>query len=199
MEDVVFFFAWIISCIIGAIFWSIDGVKNFMIKHLKEPFLSMIQVGKDNESARMFKQDKLKARLESLKFGVMAQMYAVYCTEPPEPPSTEQLYRKCMYHYHRALSRTLRGIETVNNFVERNCSLNEINSLALVVQKLRDNTSSLMDNYETLTSGLDRDTDEQERRQRVNIWCKFIADWPKIPELNELKLRLAAEALRGSV
>ncbi len=66
---------------------------------------------------------------------------------------------------------------------------------AKIVLQLDKNITSLKDSYRTVICGIGLDTSRKEREARVDKWCAFIADWPKIAELHYLGY---LEAVKGT-
>ncbi|PBK71291.1 hypothetical protein ARMSODRAFT_1083509 [Armillaria solidipes] len=111
-----------------------------------------------------------------------------------ENPSIRQPYKRCMEYYHISLAATLLGVETLLFYIRADCSMEEMEKLAEIVQIMMDITRSFPDSSEALMQALDRVTDEEDREEMADKWCVSVKNWPPIPELHELQRRRLAKA-----
>ncbi|SJL09396.1 uncharacterized protein ARMOST_12774 [Armillaria ostoyae] len=111
-----------------------------------------------------------------------------------ENPSIRQPYKRCMEYYHISLATTLLGVETLLFYIRADCSMEEMEKLAEIVQITMDITRSFPDSLQALMQALDRITDEEDREERADRWCVGVKNWPPIPELHELQRRRLAKA-----
>ncbi|KAK0443465.1 hypothetical protein EV421DRAFT_1735603 [Armillaria borealis] len=149
-----------------------------------------------NMRSAMSLRTKLMAMLESLDTGIGAEMSTLLDNEHV---SIAQPYKKCMEQYHWALKASHSGAETLETYVRTEYSLTEMEFLATVIEKLRENTVSIRSTYGNLMHALDRDTDQEEQEKRANKWCDFTKDWPKIADLNYLIHRRALQEQQTNV
>ncbi|KAK0443490.1 hypothetical protein EV421DRAFT_1735624 [Armillaria borealis] len=97
--------------------------------------------------------------------------------------------------YKRSLAATLLGVETLLFYIRADCSMEEMEKLAEIVQITTDITRSFPDSFQALMQALDRITDEEDREEMADRWCVGVKNWPPIPELHELQRRRLAKAV----
>ncbi|KAK0235350.1 hypothetical protein EDD85DRAFT_842637 [Armillaria nabsnona] len=183
-----------LTTVVDGTFSFAAGLLNEDRRNPRDILSYLARKGRQERESEKLQRNKFKAAVEyracTLHGCVEILMAGTFCEEHP---SIRQPYERCMEYYHRSLAATLLGAEALLFYIRADCSMEEMEKLAEIVQITMDITQSFPDGFQTLMQALDRITGEEDRE--ADRWCVGVKNWPPIPELHELQRRRLAKAV----